>query len=207
MLAIWLHLVGSDKYPITTVDQKFMVVGHSYLPNDRDFSSIEPKAQHIYVPGDWTALIQHARQKNPFHVTEMSTSDFMSFKAIAKAFVNRKKNTQGQQVDLMSIRWIRVSKDKPLQYSYRYSLNDLEAWKDRHITFKELLPIVVATAIWGPQWYNKSVRCLCDNEAVVHIIINTGTSKHPAIMSLMRCLYFITAKHNTLICCPPSRCL
>ena len=66
---------------------------------------------------------------------------------------------------------------------------------DSHITVKELLPIVIAAGIWGAQWANKFVLCRCDNEAVVHII-NTGTSKDPTVMCLMRCLYFITAKFD-----------
>ena len=35
------------------------------------------------------------------------------------------------------------------------------------IAAKELLPIIVATTIWGPQWVGASVLCHCDNEAVV----------------------------------------
>ena len=39
-----------------------------------------------------------------------------------------------------------------------------------HITIKELLPVVIATAIWGHNWVGKTVRALCDNMAVVHTI-------------------------------------
>ena len=69
---------------------------------------------------------------------------------------------------------------------------------DYHITVKELLPIVIAAGIWGAQWANQSVVCRCDNEAVVHII-NTGTSKDPTVMCLMRCLYFIVAKFDMIL--------
>ena len=44
-------------------------------------------------------------------------------------------------------------------------------WLDRHITIKELLPIVLGVAIWGSHWTGLSVRCCCDNAAVVAIII------------------------------------
>lgn len=66
---------------------------------------------------------------NPFHVTEMDTSDFMSLEVIKKAIVNRKNNTARQPVEWLKMRWIRVTKDKPLQFSYRYSHNTLEVWK------------------------------------------------------------------------------
>ena len=35
------------------------------------------------------------------------------------------------------------------------------------IAAKELLPIIVATAIWGPSWRGSTVLCHCDNEVVV----------------------------------------
>ena len=50
----------------------------------------------------------------------------------------------------------------------------------------------------GPLWANQSVLCRCDSEAVVYII-NSGTSKDPTAMGLMRCLYFFAAKHNLLL--------
>ena len=38
---LWLHVVSSGEYSYTTVDHMFMVSGHSHLPNNQDFSSIE----------------------------------------------------------------------------------------------------------------------------------------------------------------------
>ena len=58
-----------------------MISGHSYLPNDRDFGSIQKanwKTQHVFLPDDWCTLIENAHHKNPFVVTKMTTSDFFS---------------------------------------------------------------------------------------------------------------------------------
>ena len=66
------------------------------------------------------------------------------------------------------------------------------------ITTKELLPIVLAAGIWGHAWKGKSILCHCDTEAVV-TIINSGTSKEPESMALLRCLFFIAARNNLLI--------
>ena len=65
-------------------------------------------------------------------------------------------------------------------------------WEAVHITAKELLPIVVACAVWGQDWTGKMVRCRCDNAAVV-AIIKSGSSKNGLVMHLMRCLFFFTA--------------
>ena len=59
-----------------------------------------------------------------------------------------------------------------------------------HITIKELLPVVIATAVWGRNWAGKTIRALCDNMAVVHII-QTRQSKEPNAMHLLRCLALI----------------
>ena len=66
-------LVASDEYAITVVDQKFMTVGHSYLPNDRDFGSIETercKHNTVFVPEEWYEFIVNARRKKSFHCDE-----------------------------------------------------------------------------------------------------------------------------------------
>ena len=36
-----------------------------------------------------------------------------------------------------------------------------------HITVKELIPIVLAAAVWGPEWSGLTVEARCDNAAVV----------------------------------------
>ena len=72
------------------------------------------------------------------------------------------------------------------------------SWADVHITAKELLPIVVACAVWGHKWRGVTVQCLCDNAAVV-AIVRSGTSKDSLVMHLMRCLFFFTALHQLLL--------
>ncbi len=71
-------------------------------------------------------------------------------------------------------------------------------WEEVHITVKELLPIMVACATWGHCWRGRTVRCLCDNAAVV-AILRSGTSKHPLAMHLMRCLFFFTAAYQIFL--------
>ena len=74
-----------------------------------------------------------------------------------------------------------------------------EPWQ---ITIKELIPIVIAASTWGHRWAGKTIRALCDNMAVVHII-NSRQSRDPDVMHLLRCLsliestldFNITSKH------------
>ena len=63
------------------------------------------------------------------------------------------------------------------------------------IMTKELLPIVLACATWGPGWHNHRVRCLCDNQAVV-AAIRSRTCRESHCMHLLRALAFLEAQHN-----------
>ena len=57
---------------------------------------------------------------------------------------------------------------------------------------KELLPILFAVAVWGPHWVGRLVVCHCDNMAVVSVV-NSGYSRDPTLMHLLRCLFFMVA--------------
>ena len=72
------------------------------------------------------------------------------------------------------------------------------SWDPIHITVKELLPIVVACALWGRQWKGKTVRCRSDNAAVV-AIVNSGRNKEARIMHLMRSLFFFMARYSIVV--------
>ena len=129
---MWMHIAASSNFSYNVIDHKFMVSGHSYLPNDRDFGSIEKashRTQHVYVPDEWCTLVEQARRKNAFQVTKMAMGDFVSVQNVRSSIIYRKVNTNKDKVNWLDIRWIRVSKDRPLELQYRYSHNTLEAWK------------------------------------------------------------------------------
>ena len=68
-------------------------------------------------------------------------------------------------------------------------------YKYQSITWRELYAIVKATATWGKQLSKRRIRFHCDNEAVV-FILQTGTSKCPQIMNLVRSLFYICEHFN-----------
>lgn len=150
LVCLWLHI-------ITIVDQKFMLLGHSYLPNDRDFGNIElakKRKQLIYIPDDWCALVKEARRKNLFSVCKMMSDDFVSIKSLQSNLVNRKINTHKQLVNWLDIRWIRVTKDQPFQFSYRHSHNALEVWKVVDLSCKAKGRPVDISRVSLPRLYN-----------------------------------------------------
>ena len=63
------------------------------------------------------------------------------------------------------------------------------SWKDTHIAAKELLPLVISSAIWGHHWRGSCVRFVSDNQAVVH----ARSAKDNYLAHLIRCLFFFEA--------------
>ena len=61
-----------------------------------------------------------------------------------------------------------------------------------NIGTKELLPIVVAAAMWGASWQGAHVCFHSDNMAVV-MVINKHLAKDVSTIHLLRCLFFYLA--------------
>ena len=72
------------------------------------------------------------------------------------------------------------------------------------IEYKELFPIVVEAYLWGPQWASKRVSFPSDNRSVVDIL-QSGTSSAPTIMSLVRYLPLLAARHSFSFTASPVR--
>ena len=70
---------------------------------------------------------------------------------------------------------------------------------DLAIVIKELLPIVVAAAVWGLVWRDQAILCHCDDQAVV-AVLRSRTSKHPRLMHMLRCLFFLSKPSTALSC-------
>ena len=79
-----------------------------------------------------------------------------------------------------------------LQWPELYSPEHL-VLSGESIALKELLPVVLACAVWGEFWREKVVHVHCDNLGVV-ALVNSGYSKVPEIMHLLRSLFFIRAQ-------------
>lgn len=69
-------------------------------------------------------------------------------------------------------------------------------WPDnmqsKNIAVKELIPIIIATLVWGPDLSGKRVLSSCDNSAVVSVL-NSRCSRDKSLMQLLRSLFFLEA--------------
>ena len=60
---------------------------------------------------------------------------------------------------------------------------------------KELLPVVVAAAVWGRYWAGQRVLFLSDNADVVAALASRS-ARHPILAHLLKCLFFWEAKFD-----------
>ena len=67
-----------------------------------------------------------------------------------------------------------------------------ESWLSINIAIKEMIPIVIATALWGSQWSGGQVHFLSDNAAVVSAL-SSRAARDPHLSHLLRCLFFYEA--------------
>ena len=61
-----------------------------------------------------------------------------------------------------------------------------------HISFLELVAVLMACAVWGPMWRGRTVLCWCDNQAAV-CAIAARSCRDAKMMHLLRCLFFLEA--------------
>ena len=71
-----------------------------------------------------------------------------------------------------------------------------ESWAQVNIAVKEMVPVVIAVAMWGQKWSKCTIMVRSDNMSVVHAL-SSGTAKDPQLMHLLHCLHFFSARYQT----------
>lgn len=123
MISLYHYLV-TMKY-FSSVEQKFLISGHSFLPCDRDFALIEKKKKTsmVHHPKQWIEVIANARPSKSFCVCEMNTNDFKDLTPIESSL---KKDPE---LKITSYVWIQISSDDPTTIRVRRSHNILQPWQ------------------------------------------------------------------------------
>ncbi|MBF2755157.1 MAG: hypothetical protein ISN29_07865 [Gammaproteobacteria bacterium AqS3] len=68
-------------------------------------------------------------------------------------------------------------------------------WSSNNIAAKELVPIVMAIALWGHRCAHSRISLYSDNLAVVQCL-ESGSAKDRILSHLLRCLFFFLARHQ-----------
>jgi hypothetical protein len=123
-----LQLTQDTGTSINTIDHKFLVSGHSFLPNDADFGVIESASQkhtQIFSPENWIEIIKNSKRKHPkFVVQELKHHDFLSTKNLEKNITNRKVTTDGYKFNWLKVVWFRFERSLTHSFKFKENLND-----------------------------------------------------------------------------------
>ena len=76
-----------------------------------------------------------------------------------------------------------------------FQLQWSERLQPKNIATMELLPILIASAMWGPRWRAHHILCQCDNQAVV-AVLNKGSAKDLELAHILRCIFFYAAHYG-----------
>lgn len=108
-VCMMIHFVQLGYF--STVSQKFLVSGHTYLPCDRCFGRIEERKKScmVFTPDQWMDVIRTAQPSKPFNVIRVSRSDMLSYK---DAFACLQKPPS---LSVTKIAWIMYEKAHPSQ--------------------------------------------------------------------------------------------
>ena len=106
MISFWNSLILRNQFK--QIDHKYLVRGHTYLPNDRDFSHIEKlkSSSHVFIPEQWEDVIASARKKDPYNVQRMRADEFLDFGALEKEYTRRKKDSSKKPVLISKVAWM-----------------------------------------------------------------------------------------------------
>ena len=64
------------------------------------------------------------------------------------------------------------------------------------IAVKEMIPVIIATALWGSHWSQYRVNTLSDNISVVSAITSRTSRDLPHMAHLLRCLFSFEAHYD-----------
>ncbi|GFO13933.1 hypothetical protein PoB_004043800 [Plakobranchus ocellatus] len=135
IISFWYYLVHV-KQMFKSIEHKFPIPGHTFLPCDRDFAVIEKKKRKtpaVYNPEGWYSLVEKAKTTNPFQVVRMRRQDFIDIAPMKQQLIFRNTAADGSKVKLQKATRIKVSQDNPGYYFIAYSHKVDEAWQEVRI--------------------------------------------------------------------------
>ena len=105
VICLWRNLVKEGIFQ--SVEHRFLTVGHTHLPSDRDFANIEKYKRHylktVYTPEDWYKAVKDCRVTNPFKVVVIQQKDVLCFKDIQSQITRKTLTDQKEKISFGKI--------------------------------------------------------------------------------------------------------
>ncbi|CAH0562935.1 unnamed protein product [Brassicogethes aeneus] len=99
-IVLFLKTVLESHQSLKSICFKYLVPGHSYLPNDSDFGKIERALKNqlrVYTLQEFKNIVLSCSKKRKFVVHEMEKEEFLSTEDLEKLITNRKTDTKGEE--------------------------------------------------------------------------------------------------------------
>ena len=108
MICFWSHLVLQKRF--SRIDHKYLVRGHTYLPNDQDFAQIEKRKANatVYLPQDWEKVVRESCPSKPFSIQKMAQDKFFDMELLTQHFTIRKKDHKGSPILISKANWLNL---------------------------------------------------------------------------------------------------
>ena len=127
-IVLLLNTLFDDLPHLNTIRLKYLVSGHSYLENDSHFGDVESALkyqQYLYTLEDYIHVMETCRKKKEkFCVSVMDKEDFKGTSKIEDGITNRKKDLDGQKVNWLKVREIRLDRSKPMILQMRMTFDE-----------------------------------------------------------------------------------
>lgn len=137
IICFWSNLILQKRF--TRIDHKYLVRGHTYLPNDRDFAQIEKRkaSAKVYLPEQWEEIIRESCPSKPFRIQRMTKEKFFDFMPLTQCFTLRKKDNNGLSVLISKANWLNFGEGEdsgtivshPGEYWMKSSFDSEEPWQ------------------------------------------------------------------------------
>jgi hypothetical protein len=131
----------------TSVKQRFLTSGHTFLPCDRLFALIEKQAS-VIVPEDWNTVIRSTRPHEPFEMIYMTQELFYDIKSLER--VMQRPDT----LFVSQVACIEIMKNDPGSIRTKASHNQVD-WITHRMVAPFQLGRIVNRLYWRPDVLNR----------------------------------------------------
>lgn len=125
-LVLMLTHILQNHHSLQSISMRFLLSGHSFLPNDSEFGDAERSLKQIkelHTLQDFLNGMKSSRIDNPFHIKRMCPKEFFSTKKLEAAITNRKKDVNKVKINWLDTHEILLEKSEPFKIKMRKTID------------------------------------------------------------------------------------
>lgn len=126
-IVLMLKAILNNHDTLKTISFRYLESGHTFLPNDANFSKIETalrQCQRVYTDQEYIHIIKTCKKNKPLKVYKMTKNDFKSTEKLERNTINRNKFTDKSKINWLKTQEIKIEKDKKYSLFMRQSLKE-----------------------------------------------------------------------------------